>query len=171
MHLRAIFSQRFSVAGASLFLIIFILYTYKYKPNSSNSSDFDYCLLHSCISVISLYIHMVFPFTSTLIEGASAVHLALPVPELARPRCSQRSWWCPLVLGGGQPHAEHHSRQWTYCRSLQVRSGARNKWTQTLHLLLSYWYSSGSGWINKQQTFNWNWNRRKWWGFWGFWGQ
>lgn len=57
-------------------------------------------------------------------EGASAVHVALPVPELARPRRSQRARRRPLVPGGGQPHPEFHSRHGAHRGPLQVQTGS-----------------------------------------------
>lgn len=50
--------------------------------------------------------------------------MALPVPELARPRRSQRARRRPLVPAGGQPHPEHHSRHWAHRRPLQVQTGS-----------------------------------------------
>lgn len=57
------------------------------------------------------------------VEGASEVHLALPVPELAGPRGAQRARWRPLVPRGSQPHTKRHSRHGTHRRPLQVQTG------------------------------------------------
>lgn len=61
-----------------------------------------------------------------LVEGASEVHLALPVSKLAGSRRAQWARWCPLVSRGGQPHPEHHSRHWTHCCPLQVWTGRKD---------------------------------------------
>lgn len=58
-----------------------------------------------------------------LVEGASKVHLALPVSKLAGSRGSQWARRCPLVSRGDQPHPERHSRHWTHCCPLQVLTG------------------------------------------------
>lgn len=69
-----------------------------------------------CSNVGGLFIYNVL----FVAEGASAVYLALPVPELARPRRAQRARGGPLVSGGDQPHPELCKRGGTHRCPLQV---------------------------------------------------